>query len=101
MSFATTLQDQSAVIRMPARFDYHLSHDFRRTVGDLIGRGEGNEIVVDFTSTAYLDSAGLGLLLVLRDSARNAGKPVVLSRATGHVKKVLETAHFGKLFQFR
>lgn len=101
MSFATTLQDQSAVIRMPVRFDYHMSHDFRRTVGDIIGREEGNEIVVDFSATDYLDSAGLGLLLVLRDSARNAGKPVVISRATGHVKKVLETAHFGKLFQFR
>lgn len=101
MSFATSLQDQSAIIRMPVRFDYNLSHDFRRTVGDLIGQGEGNEIVVDFSSTTYLDSAGLGLLLVLRDSARNAGKPVVLTRATGHVRKVLDTAHFGKLFQFR
>lgn len=101
MSFATILQDQSTIIRMPSRFDYHLSHDFRRTVGDIIGRDEGNEIVVDFSATDYLDSAGLGMLLVLRDSARNAGKPVVLTRATGHVRKVLETAHFGKLFQFR
>lgn len=101
MNFATTLQDQSTVIRIPTRFDFRLTHDFHRTVGDLLGRGDGSEIVVDFTGTDYMDSAGLGMLLVLRDSARGAGKSIVLARATGHVKRTLEIANFSKLFQFR
>ncbi len=101
MTFATTLQNQSAVISVPSRFDFRLMQDFRVTADHVINRGTGSEIVVDLTRTDYLDTAGMGMLLVLRDRARAGGKAVVLAHATGAVKESLEVANFGTLFEFR
>ena len=101
MTFATTLQDESDVISIPARFDFRLARDFGSTVDHVFSRGTGQEIIVDFARTDYLDSSALGMLLVLRDRARSKGKAVILTSATGAVKKSLEIAHFKKLFLFR
>lgn len=100
MSFATTTQDDATVIRVPARFDFHAVHDFNRSV-DSATRAAGEEIVVDLAETSYLDSSALGMLLILRDRARTAGKSVVLARAGASVKDVLGIANFKKLFVFR
>ncbi|HEX8986576.1 MAG TPA: STAS domain-containing protein [Rhodocyclaceae bacterium] len=101
MSFVTTTSADSIVIGVPVRFDFSLMRYFRSTVEEAVHRHPGNEIVVDLAKTNYLDSAALGMLLVLRDHARRGGKSVVLSRATGAVRSSLDVANFGKLFEFR
>jgi len=100
MSFATTTQDDATVIRVPSRFDFRVAQDFNKTV-DTATHGAGSEIIIDLAETAYLDSSALGMLLVLRDRARAAGKSVVLARAGGTVKGVLGIANFQRLFVFR
>lgn len=100
MNFATTMQDDTTVIRVPARFDFRVARDFD-TMADAATRGPGGEIVIDLAGTQYLDSAGLGMLLVLRDRARSAGKSVVLARAGATVKQVLEIAKFKQIFEIR
>lgn len=100
MSIATTLHDESSVIRLPTRFDFRVMQDFRAAVDGIIDQSPCSRIIVDFASTEYLDSAALGMLLVLRDRARGSGKCVVLAKARGAVKDVLQIANFGKLFAF-
>lgn len=58
---------------------------------------EVTEFILDFAAVAYLDSAGLGMLLLLRD--RTAGKRVVLAHCIHGVKAVLKMANFDKLFE--
>jgi anti-anti-sigma factor len=53
---------------------------------------------VDLGEVAYLDSSALGMLLMLRDKAKSAGREVRLVNARGSVRQVLEIANFGKLF---
>lgn len=48
----------------------------------------------------FMDSAGLGLLLMLRDAARAQAANVTLSGAQGQVQEVFETAGFEILFDF-
>ncbi len=100
MNLATIMHDDSSVIKLPARFDFQLMQDFRAAVDGIIDQSPCRRIVIDFASTEYLDSAALGMLLVLRDRARGSGKAVILAKARGAVKDVLEIANFGKLFAF-
>jgi len=97
---ATTLAEDDSVIRIPTRFDFRLAQDFDRAAGKAVGR-VNSEIVIDLSKAAYIDSSGLGMLLVLRDSARASGKSVVLQGASGAVRDVLGIANFHKIFAFR
>jgi anti-anti-sigma factor len=101
MSFVTTMQDGAAVIRVPARFDFRRIGDFHGAVDKVFEQRLADEIVIDLSDTEYLDSAALGMLLVLRDRARGERAGVVLASARGTVSNVLSAANFAKLFAFR
>ncbi|MEO5373038.1 MAG: STAS domain-containing protein [Alphaproteobacteria bacterium] len=65
-----------------------------------IVKGGGDAIVVDLGGLTYMDSAGLGMLLTLREKAGAAGAAVVLAKQQGDVKDLLELACFNTLFTF-
>jgi anti-sigma B factor antagonist len=55
-------------------------------------------VTVDLAGVTYMDSAGLGMLLTLRDRAERAQTEVRLSRASGEVRELLTLACFDSLF---
>ena len=86
------------VISLKGRFDFNAHREFREAVDQAV-QGEGlQDIQVDFATVDYLDSSALGMLLMLRDKARGAGKTVSLANCRGAVKQVIEIANFSKLF---
>jgi anti-anti-sigma factor len=91
----------TAVVRLQGRFDFNTHREFRDITESAIG-GEGvQEIHVDLGLVDYLDSSALGMLLMLRDRARNANKTVALVNCKGSVRQVLDIANFGKLFSIK
>jgi anti-anti-sigma factor len=92
-----TNQDGKSVIVMQGRFDFNAHREFREAVDRAVKEAPG-VIQIDLEGVDYLDSSALGMLLMLRDKAKNAGKEVVLAGARGSVKQVIEIANFGKLF---
>ena len=52
-----------------------------------------------FSGVDYLDSAALGMLLLLREKLGNVRKEVELTGTHGMVKQVLEIANFARLFR--
>ena len=102
MSISRTQREgHSTVIRIPPQFDFKQHVEFRRTVDHILEEGRASEIVIDFVGTHSVDSAGLGMLLNLRDVARGAGRNVVLTNASGAVRQMLETAQFKNIFEIR
>ena len=63
-----------------------------------IFRSGSRDVVVDMTGLEYLDSAGLGMLLMLHKKATEQGARVTIRNPGGEVKEVLELARFGILF---
>ena len=53
---------------------------------------------VDLAGTDYLDSSALGMLLLLREHAGGEGAAIQIINASPDVKKILDVANFGKLF---
>lgn len=90
-------RDGKAVITLQGRFDFNAHREFRESV-DLAIKDAARDIHVDLNGVDYLDSSALGMLLMLRDKAKGAGKEVSLANARGSVKQVIDIANFGKLF---
>lgn len=60
--------------------------------------GQSRRVIVDFSKLTYMDSAGLGFLLTLRERARTAGVAIVLRNPVGSVRDMLQLARFDTLF---
>lgn len=53
---------------------------------------------IDLSGLDFIDSAGLGMLLIARDKVRSLEGSIVLKGAQGQVKKMLDLGHFDRLF---
>ena len=98
MQATTTVSDGRASIKLQGRFDFNAHREFRAAVDDAVSRST-REIVVDFGEVDYLDSSALGMLLMLRDKAKEAVREVSLINCRGAVRQVIDIANFGKLFR--
>lgn len=54
--------------------------------------------VLNLTHLDFIDSAGLGMLLLMRDKAFEKNANVALKGASGQVKKMIELGQFDTLF---
>jgi HptB-dependent secretion and biofilm anti anti-sigma factor len=90
-------------VKMPVRFDFNAHREFGIKCDNALSSlsGTGNSIIIEFSQTTYMDSAALGMLLMLRDKAKKVNAEVVLSGMRGAVKDVLGIANFHKLFTFK
>jgi HptB-dependent secretion and biofilm anti anti-sigma factor len=83
-------------IKVAGRFDFAVHQDFRKAIEKITPAMK--VIVIDFFVTEYMDSSALGMLLVLRDKVSTAQQTVQLVNTRPEVRKILDIAHFDKLF---
>lgn len=70
---------------------------FDSVIDKLLAR-KRRQVAVDLSALDYMDSAGLGMLLTLRDRAERAGSDVTLRRPRSEVRELLVLACFDTLF---
>jgi len=91
--------DPSMVTLKPkGRFDFNYFREFRSSYDEALTQEKIKRVVIDLKDVQYIDSAALGILLLLRDKANAMGKKVELANLQGTVKDVLEIANFHKIF---
>lgn len=56
--------------------------------------------IIDLAAAEYMDSAALGMLLVLRERSGGDHSQITLSGAKDDVKKILDISGFERLFTF-
>lgn len=88
-------------VSLSGRFDFNSHREFRGAYEPALGDNAVKEIEVDMGAVDYLDSSALGMLLLLREKATEAKKPLSLANCRGVVKQVLDVANFSKLFTIR
>lgn len=91
-------RDKSAVIQLNGRFDFNAHREFRNAMERALGLQGIDNVTIEMSRVAYLDSSALGMLLMLRDRANTAKKSLSLASPRGMVKQALEIARFDKLF---
>jgi anti-anti-sigma factor len=82
-------------IAVSGRFDFSLQKDFRASYRDC---APGLKYRVDLAAVEYLDSAALGMLLLLRQHAGGQADSVVLCQPSEPVHKILQVANFDRIF---
>lgn len=100
MQIETRFDRDVAQLRLAGRFDFNVHRDFRSACEAVLERAGVGSVVIDLGGVDYLDSSALGMLLIVREKAGQAGKTLALSNPRPGVKQVLDIANFGKLFQF-
>ncbi len=98
MNISTLTTDGVSRIKLNGRFTFDKHKDFRLAIKDQL-TGKSRNIEIDFGQVDYLDSSALGMLLLAREQASQAGKTVALTNCRGNVKAVLDVANFQRLFE--
>lgn len=101
MAIDIQIRDRSARIAMSGRFDFEVHRDFKHAYMTLLGKHAVREIEIEMSKVNYLDSAALGMLMLLHERAKEVNKPVVLLNASGEATQVMEVANFSKIFTIK
>ena len=87
-----------ACLALRGRFDFSCHREFRSAFDAALADPAASGIDIDFGGVDYLDSSALGMLLLVRERAQAAHRPLRLMNAKGVVADVLKVANFGKIF---
>ena len=83
-------------IAVSGRFDFHVYDAFRNAYLDL--DRPARKYSIDLSTAEYMDSAALGMLLLLREHAGGDSADIQILNPQTEVENVLTIAHFDKLF---
>lgn len=85
------------IIRIEERFDFSLHQAFRDAYINV--KTNNTEFVLDLSSTSYMDSSALGMILLLKDHAEVLSGSVTIRKPSDTVNKILEIAQFHRLLK--
>ncbi|ACE83231.1 STAS domain-containing protein [Cellvibrio japonicus] len=90
---------EAKAIRMPRRFDYSSSGDFNLAVTNALG--ESSHIVLDGEVLDYIDSAGIGLLVMAQKRAQSQQAKVSMINLKPAILEILQLANLQKIIDIR
>ena len=96
MDYGIEVRDQEAVVRLRGRRPFNDDAKLRTRIGEM-GQNKLKRQVLDLSSLEFVDSAGIGMLLIAREEMDRAAKQFVLRGAAGQVKRVLTVAQIAKI----
>ncbi len=100
MTFTIQTDPQNGILRLEGTFTFDGHPVFKAATAAALEAGHPS-LVLDLSEVSYMDSASLGMLLLLRERAQAKGMQVVLSRPSPTVMTILRVVQFGKLFDIR
>ncbi len=84
-----------ATIRMPKRFDYSSSMEFNAKITDILNNA--NTITLDCIELEYIDSAGIGLLVMSQKKAQARHSKLLMINLKTAPKEILQLANLQKI----
>lgn len=90
---------QPDVIKMPQRFDYKASAEFNSALTTALShvKYEGAKIVLDCTHMDFIDSAGIGILVMAHKKAQAQRATIALINLKQSAKDILQLANLQKI----
>ena len=74
-------------------------HGTFRTLIDTVLASDATTVSFDLQAVSALDSAGIGLLLLINDKMKSAGKDLTLSKPSPTARKIMDIAKLGEVVQ--
>jgi anti-anti-sigma factor len=82
---------------MKGRFTFNDNQKFK-TIINLLDQPDIRTIALDFSHVDFIDSAALGMLLLLRDEAQKQDIRISLQNPNGQIQKIFELTKINQLF---
>lgn len=96
MDYGIDNQEHNALIRLRGRLTFNDHAKLRALIQEMLHH-KANRQVVDLSNLEFIDSAGIGMLLIAREELANMDKQFILRGAQGQVKRVLSVAQLAKI----
>lgn len=93
-----TENGKKLIIELDDRFDFSCHGVFRDVYRSL--DPSQLKITIDFIKTEYIDSAALGMLLVLRERAGGDSADIIIKSCRPSVQQIMDITRFDRLFKF-
>ncbi|RYG00001.1 MAG: anti-sigma factor antagonist [Chitinophagaceae bacterium] len=95
--------NDSTVIRMPRRFDYSANDEFMGGLTSALGnQKDGNNVItLDCSQMDYIDSAGIGLLVLSHKKAEQEDSKICLTNLKESAREILYLANIQQLIEFK
>lgn len=93
MRIVVNVTGNVATLSLGGRFDFNAHDDFKEIYDGLLANKDVTLIEIGMWDVDYMDSAALGMLLILREHARAVNKQVVLSKPNHMVSQILDLAN--------
>lgn len=96
MDYGIDVKEQEAVVQLKGRLTFNDHAKLRSLIREML-QNKTKRQVLDLNALEFVDSAGIGMLLIAREEMANVDKQLVLRAATGQVKRVLTVAQLNKI----
>jgi len=100
MEISESIQDQLVILAPKGRIDSITSTDLDAKISDLIARGF-SKIIVDFSATDFVSSAGLRILLMKEKQLRNIHGYLILACMSDVIEEIFEVSGFSSIFKIQ
>ena len=96
MDYGIEDKEQETLVRLRGRLTVNDHAKLRALIREML-QNKAKRQVLDLSTLEFVDSAGIGMLLIAREEMANADKQLVLRSAAGQVKRVLTVAQLNKI----
>jgi anti-sigma B factor antagonist len=96
-SLQCSVEADQAVLTLAGDVDVAVADDVQSAGFRCLQRTE-SALVIDLAEVTFMDSSGLGALVVLRNRAEEEGKKVALRTVPRRVRQVLALSHLDEVF---
>jgi anti-sigma B factor antagonist len=86
------------VLRPEGILDHAKSTQFRQQINELINEGTNN-ILIDFNKVTFMDSSGLGALVLILKLIRGSGGKLFLMSLNDQVKMLFDLTNMNNIFE--
>lgn len=86
-------------VRMPKRFDYSSNVEFNSALA--VAMQNNREVTIDCSEMDYIDSAGIGLLVMANKTAQHKNVKLVLKNLRSTPLEILQLANIQKIIEIR
>ncbi|MBM3617054.1 MAG: STAS domain-containing protein [Alphaproteobacteria bacterium] len=97
MDYTTDWRDSTCRLNIKGTFTFSDNAKFREILS-LLKDEKVAILELDLSDLQFIDSAALGMLLLLHDEAQKKQKRVSISGAQGQIKKMLQLSNFEEIF---
>ncbi len=84
-------------ITIKGRFDFNTHQSFREHYESILHPNA--KYIIDLSSTDYLDSSALGMMLLLREQVGEDQADIAIIRCRPEIRRILEIVNFNQLFK--